>query len=289
MDKKVIYYFLKITLLTFAFIVVINLATGFFNNFTLNTSKTETDSTVINKTEADKNSDNFIPAWTQNMIIAPVWVAITTNIWTRLKDRTEAPANIYNDVMSISYILGNKQIARDKIISQNMMRINEYLNILKMDLKTSLNQSNDRANVLDTYINQLETRYSTTIENINNLKNQRTVLISSVNENNSAIESTKTKMSSDFKVFDSQSVIEDVDTYLKARDSYTYARTYIIFIDKFLVYYTYLNNYNKKLLDTLINNRDLIVKNSQLVIPDSGSDLLKSLNLIYTEAEFKKE
>lgn len=287
MDKKVIYYFLKITLLTFAFIVVINLATGFFNNFTLNTSKTETDSTVISKTEADKNSDNFVSAWNQNMIIAPIWVAITTNIWTRLKDRTEAPANVYNDVMSISYILGNKQIARDKIISRNMILINEYLNILKMDLKTSLGQSSDRSKVLDSYISQLEFRYTSTIENINNLKNQRTVLLASLNENNTDIESTKTKMSSDFKVFDSQSVIEDVDTYLKARDSYTYARTYIIFIDKFIAYYTYLNNYNKKLLDTLINNRDLIVKNSQLVIPDSGSDLLKSLNLIYTEAEFK--
>jgi hypothetical protein len=62
MDKKVIYYFLKITLLTFAFVVVINLAIGFFNNFTLNTSKIETNSTIISKTEADKNSDNFVAA-----------------------------------------------------------------------------------------------------------------------------------------------------------------------------------------------------------------------------------
>jgi hypothetical protein len=191
--------------------------------------------------------------------------------------------------MSISYILGNKQIARDKIISRNMIQINEYLNVLKMDLKTSLGQATDRATVLDAYINQLEFRYSSTLENISNIKNQRAILLSSINENNTAIEKAKTKMSSDFKVFDSESVIEDVDVYLKARDSYTYARTYIIFIDKFLVYYTYLNNYNKKLLDTLINNRDLIVKNSQLVIPDSGSDLLKSLNLIYSEADFKKE
>lgn len=286
MDKKVIYYFLKITLLTFAFIVVINFATGFFNNFSFN-SKTETNSSVISKTEADKNSDNFVQAWNQNMIIASVWVAISTNIWTKLKDRTEAPANAYSDVMSISYILGNKEIARDKLISQNMILISEYLNILKMDLKTSLNQADDRSKVLDSYISQLEFRYQNTLENINNLKNQRNVLLASVNENNTAIESSKTKMSSDFKIFDSRSVIEDVDTYLKARDSYTYARTYIIFIDKFIAYYTYLNNYNKKLLDTLINNRDLIVKNSQLVIPDSGSDLLKSLNLIYTEAEFK--
>lgn len=288
MDKKVIFYFLKITLLTWAFILAINFFTGFLDNLNIN-NPLKSKETLITKTEADKNSDNFVEAWAKDLIIAPIWVAITTNIWTKLKERSEAPANIYSDVMSISYILWNKQIARDKIISQNMIQINEYLNVLKMDLKTSLNQATDRATVLDAYINQLEFRYSSTLENISALKNQRAILASSVKENNTDIEQAKKKMSSDFKIFDSESVIEDVDTYLKARDSYTYARTYIIFIDKFIAYYTYLNNYNKKLLDTLINNKDIIVKNSQLVIPDSGSDLLKSLNLIYSEDEFKKQ
>lgn len=288
MDKKVIFYFLKITLLTWAFILAINFFTGFLDNLNIN-NPLKSKEALITKTEADKNSDNFVEAWAKDLIIAPIWVAITTNIWTKLKERSEAPANIYSDVMSISYILGNKQIARDKIISQNMIQINEYLNVLKMDLKTSLNQATDRATVLDAYINQLEFRYSSTLENISALKNQRAILASSVKENNTDIEQAKKKMSSDFKIFDSESVIEDVDTYLKARDSYTYARTYIIFIDKFIAYYTYLNNYNKKLLDTLINNKDIIVKNSQLVIPDSGSDLLKSLNLIYSEDEFKKQ
>lgn len=288
MDKKVIFYFLKITLLTWAFILAINFFTGFLDNLNIN-NPLKSKENLITKTEADKNSDNFVEAWAKDLIIAPIWVAITTNIWTKLKERSEAPANIYSDVMSISYILGNKQIARDKIISQNMIQINEYLNVLKMDLKTSLNQATDRATVLDAYINQLEFRYSSTLENISALKNQRAILASSVKENNTDIEQAKKKMSSDFKIFDSESVIEDVDTYLKARDSYTYARTYIIFIDKFIAYYTYLNNYNKKLLDTLINNKDILVKNSQLVIPDSGSDLLKSLNLIYSEDEFKKQ
>lgn len=290
MDKKVIYYFSKITLLTLAFILLINFATWFLDSLNFDSlSKWKQDSKVIETTKADQNSENFIESGKKDLIIAPIWIAITTNIWTRLKERNEAPANIYSDVMSISYILWNKQIARDKIISQNMMQINEYLNVLKMDLKTSLNQANDRSVVLDAYIKQLEFRYSNTLEHLNNLKNQRTILMSSITENNKNIETAKTKMSNDFKIFDSESVIEDVDIYLKSRDEYTYARTYIIFIDKFLAYYTYLNNYNKKLLDTLINNRDLIVKNSQLVIPDSWSDLLKSLNLIYSEADFKNQ
>ena len=133
MDKKVIFYFLKITLLTWAFILAINFFTGFLDNLNIN-NPLKSKETLITKTEADKNSDNFVEAWAKDLIIAPIWVAITTNIWTKLKERSEAPANIYSDVMSISYILGNKQIARDKIISQNMIQINEYLNVLKFDL-----------------------------------------------------------------------------------------------------------------------------------------------------------
>lgn len=55
------------------------------------------------------------------------------NFW--LKQVRETPATAYGDVMDISYILANKQVARDKLISQNMLLLNEYLSILKMDLK----------------------------------------------------------------------------------------------------------------------------------------------------------
>ena len=68
-----------------------------------------------------------------------------------------------------------------------------------------------------------------------------------------------------------------------------YARAYIVFINKFLNWYTVLNNYNKLLLDTLINNKEILVKNSQVVIPDSWSWLLKDLNLIYDEADWKSQ
>jgi hypothetical protein len=62
MDKKVIYYFLKITLLTFAFLVVINLTTGFLDNFNINNIEEENKETVINQTKADQNSETFVAA-----------------------------------------------------------------------------------------------------------------------------------------------------------------------------------------------------------------------------------
>jgi hypothetical protein len=66
-------------------------------------------------------------------------------------------------------------------------------------------------------------------------------------------------------------------------------KTNIIFINEFLKRYSYLNNYNKLLLDTLINNKDIISKNSYLVIPDSWNRLLRKFNLIYSESEYKNK
>jgi hypothetical protein len=39
----------------------------------------------------------------------------------------------------------------------------------------------------------------------------------------------------------------------------------------------------------LINNREILVKNTQVVIPDSWSSLLKKLDLIYDESDFKEK
>jgi hypothetical protein len=62
-----------------------------------------------------------------------------------------------------------------------------------------------------------------------------------------------------------------------------------VYINHFLWEYSYLNQYNKLLIDTLINNKEWIIKDSYVVIPDSGWALLKKFNLIYTEEEFKKQ
>jgi hypothetical protein len=42
------------------------------------------------------------------------------------------------------------------------------------------------------------------------------------------------------------------------------------------------------MLDTLINNREALIKDVTVVLPDSGTGLMKPLQLIKTEAEFKQ-
>jgi hypothetical protein len=85
----------------------------------------------------------------------------------------------------------------------------------------------------------------------------------------SKIEILKKKIEKDFSDNNSKESLKNIDSYLELKKEYYYARTYIVYINHFLSEYNYLNKYNKLLLDTLINNKDALIKDAYVVIPDS--------------------
>lgn len=264
---------LKIFMLTSVFFVIINYFWYYLN----------ADEEVV--TSTNSNRERFTSKDIE--VMWDVWVAIATNIGTRYKETKETPVTIFKDVVEVGYILWNQNIAKDKIITANMVVLNEYFNILKTDIRSLLSTSNDRELALNAFIAQLEYRYKVGIENSKTLSLQKAELLKAYNSSNTEINTLKDKISDDFSDFNNIETIKNIDNYLKVREENLNARTYIVFINKFLNYYAVLNEYNKKVLDTLINNKEIIVKNSQVVVPDSGSDLLKELKLIYSEEEWK--
>lgn len=264
---------IKIIILTSVFFVIINYFWYLLNWENIKEAKASNKQTFI-------SNDIEIVWW--------VWVAITTNIWIRFKERKEIPVTIYKDVVDIWYILANKNEAGKQIITNHMILLNEYLNILKTDIRSLLSSSNDRAFALNSFISQLEYRYKVGIENSKTLIIQRDQLLEAYNSSNTKIENLKNQISWDFWSFNSKAILNNVDEYLKIREENLISRTYVVFINKFLNYYAVLNNYNKNLLDALINNKEILIKNTQVVIPDTGWDLLKQLKLIYSEEEWKQ-
>jgi hypothetical protein len=74
-------------------------------------------------------------------------------------------------------------------------------------------------------------------------------------------------MAEDFKNSDSEGSLENINNYLELKNEYNNARVYISYIDKFLIQYNFLNNYNKNLATVLIKNKEAILKDAYLVIP----------------------
>ena len=92
-------------------------------------------------------------------------------------------------------------------------------------------------------------------------------------------------MESSYDGYDYTGVDSAIDTYIEAKNNDTRARVYLIYLARFQKNYQLLQAKNLKLIDTLTQNSDALIKRSTVVIPNSGSELIKSLKLIQTEAE----
>lgn len=241
----------------------------------------------VSNNETEKTNENTFQN-TQNIVLWKTGVALTTNMWTRFKQREEIPVTIYNEVLSLSQLMWSSWIKSGSwFISQNMVVTQEYRNVLKTNIKWLLDQTNDKAQMLDAIIGQLEYRYNLAVEQMKALLSQRTVLENEMSSADSQVESLKNKINSDFQKNDATASYENIEKYLELKNRYYYARTYAIYINQFLADYNALNEYNKKLLDTLINNKTALIKDAYVVIPDTWVEFLRDFNLLYNESEYK--
>ena len=216
-------------------------------------------------------------------------VALSLNVGLSKKSEQDTPVRLYEDVMPIAAALSDKGEGRKKVISSNMVAASEYLNILKTDVNKLLDQSSDRQATLESFTDQLKYRYKSTNTYLSTLSAQRAELQQAVSDSTTKIDATKAALSVAYKNLDYDKTEELLTQYLELKDRETYARTYLVFVDKFAATFSALNTYNKTLLDTLINNREALIKDVTVVLPDSGTELMKKLSLIKTEAEFKAQ
>lgn len=270
----------KFLVRVFVLSVFLILSFNIWENLINANTSLKTTTTTENKTIFKKEN---------NSILGISWVAITTNIGTRLQQKRNIPVTIYKEIMSLEEMLNNTKQVGDELIWKNMIIINEYKNVLKTDVKKLLWNSYNKSALLDAYIEQLEFRYVNGVKNEQQLINQNNVLETAMNDANSQIEVLKGKIGTDFSSNDSEASVQNIEKYLEIKREYDYARIYAVYINQFIVQYDFLNNYNKNLLDVLINNKEALIKDVFVVIPDNwGIDSLKSFNLIYDEATIKK-
>lgn len=228
--------------------------------------------------------------WVNNANLWNISVAITTNLWTNHKLINELPATIYQDVMTLQEAMFDRKKARDNIIGKNMLLVQEYRNVLQTSIKNLIGNALNKKDVLEAYISQLEHRFVNTNNQIKKLLEQKSIFEQQLQQSNQKVASLKQKISIDFNNYDEDASLENIDEYLEEKQKYYFARTYIIYINQFLREYQYLNNYNKSLLDVLINNKEAIIKDAYVIIPNNGwVEALKALDLLFDEADFKNQ
>lgn len=168
-----------------------------------------------------------------------------------------------------------------------MIAIQSYVNVLKTDIVALLDQATDRTVTLDEHIEILKSYYTKTADRLLIINDQITELNNLLKSTAETTTAAKTTMEEKYKAFDYSGVDTVINDYVIAKNSENRAKVYLVYLQRFQRAYGILQSQNKILLDTLINNREALIKRSTVVIPDSGSDLLKKMGLIQTEEESK--
>jgi hypothetical protein len=151
-----------------------------------------------------------------------------------------------------------------------------------------LDETEERGKVLDEHIDILKSYYIRTSERTALLAEQSEELRTMLTASSQVTEAAKKAMEEKYKAFEYDGVDTVIDSYVTAKNEENRARVYLAYIERFQRGYGILQGQNKKILDTLINNRAALIQKTIVVIPDSGSELLKKLNLVISEADYKK-
>ncbi len=215
-------------------------------------------------------------------------VALSLNVGTSHKEALETPVNLSGEVPAISSAISDAWVGRNKLISANMVALSEYLNVVKTNVNSLLDQSPDRETTLESFLEQLRQRYNNSLEAIRVLNAQGKELQASDQATSLQMTNIKTQLTLAYKNLDYDKTESLLDDFLEARRKNTYAKTYTVFVTKFVSSYEKLNAYNKILMDTILNNKEALIKDVTVVLPDSGNELLKKLDLVKTEADWKK-
>lgn len=278
MNRHFVKLIWKISLITFWLVFIIGLGPSLFWAIFANNND---DTKNIFKT----NENTFLN--TSNPVLWKTWVALTVNVGTRYTQRNDTPVNLYTDAITITDLMQKEKIWDSVIIWNNMLIIWEYKNVLKTDFKWTIDTSIDREKTLEAIIAQLHYRHNLAVDQMKLLIQQRTSFDAEMKRKETEINTIKTKIQQDFTVNDIDATNEDIAIYIELQQELVYARTYIVFINQFLNDYAVLNEYTKNLLDVLSINREAIIKDAYVVIPDWGVELLRDFDLLYNKWQNK--
>lgn len=200
---------------------------------------------------------------------------------------TNLSNNSVDNTISIAEVLNNPVAGQEKLIASNMTAITAYANILKTDIVAMLDTAANRQASLDNHISLLKSYYLKTQERLNIIGEQKNEVQSLLTNATNAQNTAKNTLQNSYNVFEYSGVNSAINDYLDAKNLDSRMKIYAIYLDRFEKSYLALQNKNRKILDALMNNREGIIRKSMVVIPDTGTDIIKELGLIQSEADYK--
>ncbi len=237
------------------------------------------------ETNAEKaNSKQFTE--TSLSYLGNVATALSLSLWQKEKQMSGTPVGLSNSIISIASVLTNPKEWQRRLIGGNMSFLVSYGHLLSIDVVALLDKSSDRSESLDEHISLLESYGQDAAERILSIDEQISELSTIVSESTSKANSAKAILDSTYTWLDYDWVDQAIEVYTSAATADTQARIYKSYLENFRRSYIALQTKNRRLLEVLKTNREALIKRSTVIIPSSGTNLLKELKLIQSEEDY---
>lgn len=265
--------FTKNTLiLTFLFAVVLHFSWGYVLTFFTASADTQ-------------NDQKFERA--NITYLGNIATALSLNLGNKTSTLSSNNTGLESNAISISEVMHNPSMGQSTLIATNMTAINAYVAIIQKDIKEELDHSYNKASTLDRHISLLQSYYIRTNERLVIIRDQKNDLKNLLEQATAEEKAAKQILQSSYNTMDYTGIDAAIEQYVRAKNTSSRVRIYAIYLDRFERSYQALQAKNTKILDALTNNRTPLLQGATVVIPDSGSDIIKELGLIQSEAEYK--
>lgn len=274
---------IKIFLLTFVFVGIFQV--GIYALTSLQDPQNTSETLIENK---ETNATRFQSAYSSQFWV--IGVALSTRVGMVYSETRGENISLryYNFNTLLPKTKAERRQAREKLLSENTLMVREYYNLSATDIIDALKTSSNRQRTLDSFVSQIELRRDNALKSIQSLENQKNIYVAELTRLSQEIEAEKNTLESEFNGRDTESTLKSSEKYFLLRNEYTEFFTDVVFINQYLRQYDFLNQYNAGIINTLKLNRQAIIDQSYVVIPNTGSEFLRPLELILDEANISQ-
>ena len=159
--------------------------------------------------------------------------AVSLNVGLKEEETTKNGINLSNDIISIAEVLASPKDGERRLIGNNMIAIQSYVNVLKTDIVALLDQANDRTTALDEHIDILKSYYTKTSDRLLLINEQISELNNLLKSTNETTSLAKTTMEEKYKAFDYSGVDTVINDYVTAKNSENRAKVYLVYLQRF--------------------------------------------------------
>ncbi|MBU0578079.1 hypothetical protein KJ742_04770 [Patescibacteria group bacterium] len=201
----------------------------------------------------------------ENALENSIWLTNMLSTGQHLTKMEQGRAMALQKSMLATFYLGEKTIDIDSTIQTDSQLLSQINNALAVDLFQYLNQSNNRADTLDNYINLLNIILEKTNERINDLESKINFLTANYGAQEQQIAYSEEVFFENLDMFNGPNAEDELSNFIGLQEAQVEVKAKIGAYQKLQDYYVFFQPKLENLITAIRANRDALIAGVKVV------------------------